>query len=187
MKRILSFALAYHPFVGGAEVAIKEITDRLSPSEFQFDMITLRFDRNLPREEIIGNILVHRIGFSVPGAKVSDRSLPWQCKLAKLLFPFTAFVRAVRLHSRHKYDAAWAMMANQAGFAALFFKWAHPRVPYILELQDGRAFSEMKNRRPVLHALWPLYKEVYFKADRIKVISNFIAKEVRAIGYQKTV
>ena len=27
MKRILIFALAYHPYIGGAEIAIKEITD----------------------------------------------------------------------------------------------------------------------------------------------------------------
>ena len=29
MQRVLIFSLTYHPFVGGAEVAIKEITDRL--------------------------------------------------------------------------------------------------------------------------------------------------------------
>ena len=30
MKRVLIFSLAYYPHVGGAEVAIKEITDRIS-------------------------------------------------------------------------------------------------------------------------------------------------------------
>jgi len=39
MKRVLIFSLAYYPnLVGGAEVAIKEITDRLG-SEYEFDMI----------------------------------------------------------------------------------------------------------------------------------------------------
>ena len=33
--RILIFSLAYFPFVGGAEVAVKEITDRLSEYEFE--------------------------------------------------------------------------------------------------------------------------------------------------------
>ena len=34
MKRILIFSLAYVPYAGGAELAIKEITDRLDPDEF---------------------------------------------------------------------------------------------------------------------------------------------------------
>jgi glycosyltransferase involved in cell wall biosynthesis len=196
MKRILIFSLAYHPFIGGAEVAIKEITDRCDPSEFKFDMITLRFDRNLPRVEKVGNVTVHRIGWSVPGAKVSDRSLPWRCKIAKVLFPFSAFFKAVVLDwknqqgvallvfgKRGKYDMVWAMMANQAGFAALFFKWMYPHIPYVLELQDGRPFGEMKRRRPIVRALWPLYRAIYLKANKIKCISYFIAEQVRMIGY----
>jgi len=49
MKRILIFSTAYSPFMGGAEIATKEITDRLGRSDFCFDMITLRFDRTLPK------------------------------------------------------------------------------------------------------------------------------------------
>src|SRR5665213_1815936 len=130
MKRVLIFALTYHPFVGGAEVAIKEITDRIDPKEYAFDMITLRFDSNLPSIEKFGNITVHRIGFSSPGAKVSDRAMPLSCKVAKILFPFTSFFKALSLNSAHQYDIMWALMANQAGFGALFFKYTHPRVPY---------------------------------------------------------
>src|SRR3989344_3636803 len=36
--RILIFSLAYFPFIGGAEVAVKEITDRLP--EFEFEIIS---------------------------------------------------------------------------------------------------------------------------------------------------
>ncbi|HWP61419.1 MAG TPA: glycosyltransferase, partial [Candidatus Paceibacterota bacterium] len=146
-------------------------------------MITLRLDRNLPRVEKIGNVTVHRIGFSVPGATVSDRALPWQCKLAKLLFPLTAWWKALFLHRGHRFDVVWAMMANQAGFAALFFNWMYPRVPFFLELQDGRPFAEMKQRRPALKLLWPLYRRIYMSADRIKCISYFLAEQVRLIGY----
>ena len=53
-KKILIFSTTYHPFVGGAEVAVKEITDRLG-DEYDFDMVTLKFDRNLPDYEKIGN------------------------------------------------------------------------------------------------------------------------------------
>jgi glycosyltransferase involved in cell wall biosynthesis len=187
MKRVLIFSLAYMPFVGGAELAIKEITERINPAEYSFDMVTLRFDSNLPRVEKIGNVIVHRIGFSARSAKVSDRSMPFVCRVAKILFPFSAFFKALSLHRANHYDFTWALLANQAAFAALFFTWTHPGVPYLLELQDGRAFTEMTKRRRVLHLLWPLYRQLYMRAERIKVISRFIEHEVRAIGYREEV
>jgi glycosyltransferase involved in cell wall biosynthesis len=182
MKRVLIFSLTYHPFVGGAEVAIKEITDRLDPSEYEFDMMTLRFDSGLPAIEKKGNVTVYRLGPSVAGAKVSDRAMPLLLKCAKLLFPFIAVGKALKLHRARRYDMVWAMLANQAAFAALFFKYLHSEVPYFLELQDGRALSDMTKRRPILMPLWWLYKRLYTKADAIKAISQFIAKEVHSLG-----
>lgn len=184
MKRVLIFALAYYPYVGGAEVAMKETTDRIDPNEYEFHMITLRFDRKLLAVEKRGNITVHRIGFTAENPKISDRSMPLSCKLAKILFPFTSFFKALSLNRQYRFDMIWALMANQAGFGALFFNWTHPRVPYLLELQDGRAFADMKTRQPILRPLWSLYKKIYLSADRIKAISNYIAHEVRAIGYK---
>ncbi|HEY4513931.1 MAG TPA: glycosyltransferase, partial [Candidatus Paceibacterota bacterium] len=79
------------------------------------------------------------------------------------------------------------MMANHAGFAALFFKYLHPRVPYFLELQDGRALVEMRERRRILIPIWWLYRRIFLKADRIKAISKYIASEVRALGYEREI
>ncbi|MBM3260892.1 glycosyltransferase family 4 protein [Candidatus Kaiserbacteria bacterium] len=183
MKRILIFSLTYHPYIGGAEVAIKEITDRIDSSRYQFDMITLRFDRNLPAVERVGNVTVHRIGFTADAPKISDRRMPLQCKIAKILFPFTSFVKAVSLHREHAYDMIWAMMANYAAFGALAFKYTHPRVPYLLELQDGNSLAQVKERQPVLRLLWPLYRRLYLKADVIKAISRFIERLTREVGY----
>ena len=45
-KRILIFSTAYYPFVAGAEVAVKEITDILS-SDFEFDLITAGGPRDI--------------------------------------------------------------------------------------------------------------------------------------------
>ena len=39
--RILIFSLAYYPQVGGAEVALKEITDRIP--DIEFHLLTLQF------------------------------------------------------------------------------------------------------------------------------------------------
>lgn len=187
MKRVLIFSLTYHPYVGGAEVAIKEITDRISPEEYVFDMITLRFDKNLPAVEKLGNVTVHRIGFTADAPKISDRRMPLQCKIAKILFPFTSFLKAISLHRKNHYDLTWAMMANHAGFGALLFKLTHPRIPFVLELQDGNSLEQVKQRQPVLRLLWPLYRQIYLRADRIKVISRFIEALVREVGYRGSV
>ena len=186
MKRILIFSLTYHPHVGGAEIAIKEITDRLG-TEYEFHMVTLRFDSVLPRVEKLGNVLVHRIGPSVSNARVSDRDMPLRLRLAKILFPFSSALKATLLDWQYTYDGVWAMMANQAGFGALFFSLLHPRTPYVLELQDGRALHDMKARRPILYLLWPLYRLLFLSARVIKVISSFLEREVRSIGYEGTV
>lgn len=188
MKRVLIFSLTYIPYVGGAELAIKEITDRLDPSEYAFDMITLRFDRRLPKVERIGNVTVHRIGFATDAPKISDRAMPFVCRLAKILFPFTSFFKAHSLHRANRYDLLWAMMANQAGFGALFFsaslklRRTGKHVPFFLELQDGTPYERLRARL-LLRIVWPLYRRIYTKADTVKAISNFIKDLAREVGF----
>ena len=48
-KKILIFSTAYYPFVGGAEVAVKEITDRLKDTEFH--LLTAKMDKKLPQRK----------------------------------------------------------------------------------------------------------------------------------------
>jgi len=72
-KRVLIFALAYYPdAVGGAEVALKEITDRIASEEIVFDMVTIRFNSLLPAYERIGNVNIYRVGFTKAGPSISD-------------------------------------------------------------------------------------------------------------------
>src|SRR3989344_2137239 len=95
MKKVLIFSLAYYPHVGGAEVALKEITDRISDTAFH--MITLRMAGE-KREERIGNILVHRVG---SGASYFQ----------KILFIPRATYLAAHLYRENRFDAFWAMMS----------------------------------------------------------------------------
>ena len=183
MKRVLIFSLTYHPHVGGAELAIEEITGRIDPAEFHFDVITLRFNRTLPQVEDKGNVTIHRIGFATDAPEISDRSMPFRCKVSKILFPFTSFFKALSLNRRYHYDLIWAMMANQAGFGALFFKLMHSHIPFVLELQDGNTLAQVRARQPLLRFVWPLYKKIYLNADMIKVISSSIKDLAREIGY----
>jgi len=169
-KKILIFSLAYDPLWGGAEIAVKEITDRIPDAEF--DMITKDFDKNSQRkpawrsQEIIGNINVHRI------------------KTTKLLFPFCAYLKARKLHKKNNYAIAWSIMANRAGFATLFFKLNFPKIKFLLTLQEGDPFEYIKQRAGII---WPFvkyfFKKIFTKADYIQCISNYLAnwaKEMKA-------
>ncbi len=181
MKRILIFSLAYYPkFIGGDGVAVKEITDRVSPDDIEFHMITLRFDSTLARCEKIGNVLVHRIGFARRSPTMADlKTFPLHYN--KLLFQCSAALKALALHRRYRYDATWAMMAHSAGVPAALFKLAHPRVPYILTLQEGDPPEYIER---LMRPLWPLFKRAFIKADIVQVISNFLGAWARRRGYQ---
>jgi teichuronic acid biosynthesis glycosyltransferase TuaC len=165
-RRILIFSLAYYPrFIGGAEVAVKEITNRISAAEAVFDMVTIGDGRGLA-EETIGNVRIHRV--------FGDMNF-----ISKLLFPFAAYFKAKRLHKENAYDATWSIMANRAGFAALFFKWAFPKVPFILTLQEGDPLDYPKQRA---RFVYPLFKYIFTKADRIQTISVFLADWAKTMG-----
>ena len=163
-KRILIFSLAYHPFVGGAEVAIKEITDRTS--EVEFDMLTVNLDGKQPSSEKIGNVNIYRIG---------------RGQWSKYLFPWLAYHQACQLHLKNNYQTIWAMMANQAGWAALKFKKKFPAVKYLLTLQEGDSEWDIWWRTILIK---PIYKAIYRRADGLQAISRFLAKRAKKIGYQ---
>ncbi|MDP2705049.1 MAG: glycosyltransferase family 4 protein [Patescibacteria group bacterium] len=180
MKRILIFSLTYFPYVGGAEVAVKELTDRMG-NNFEFDMITLRIDRALPAVEDIGNVRVHRIGFAGDAPNHSVIAFPFS--INKYLFPFLAFFKALWMHAGKRYDAVWSIMAAYAGLAALFFKLVHFRIPFLLNLQEGDSVEHIHRR---MNILLPLFRLIFKKADYIHAISHFLAAHAKSEGFSKT-
>lgn len=180
MKKILIFSLNYYPhFIGGAEVAIKEITDRIPEDEIEFHMVTLRLDARLPREERVGNVVVHRIGPAVPNPSIADlRKFPLH--YAKHLYQFLAALEALRLHKKERFDGIWAMMAHSCGIPAGIFKTFQPRVPYLLTLQEGDPPEHIERlAKPV----WPLFVNGFTKADFLQPISNFLLVWGRCMGF----
>jgi glycosyltransferase involved in cell wall biosynthesis len=166
-KRVLIFSLAYHPFVGGAEVAVKEITERLGDG-FEFEMITANLDGRQPELEknFYGLSKVYRLG---------------RRKIDKYLFPWLARKKAEELHRQNNYDLIWAVMANQAGWAALKFKNKFPQIPYLLTLQEGDSEWDIWLRTFLIR---PVYKAIYRRADFIQAISNFLAQRAKNLGAQ---
>lgn len=166
MRKVLIFSLAYYPHVGGAEVAIKEITDRIH--DIEFHMVTMRFSREEKREEKIGNVFVHRIG---TGAG----------KFNKYLYQFIAMWKAWQMSRIHNFDGIWAMMAHSCGIPAALFKLFHPRVPYVLTLQEGDPPEYIERlARPV----WPLFSRAFTSADAVVAESTFLGRWARRMGFR---
>ena len=162
---ILIFSTAYFPLVGGAEIAFKEITDRIK--NYQFDLITARFSKRNAKKEKIGNITVHRVGLGT--------------KFDKYLLPILGLFKAKRLFKKNKHFLIWSISASQAGLAALFLKLKNPKIPFLLTIQEGSSEKRIFWRR---FMVWPLFKMIFKKADYIQAISNFLANFAKKIGAQ---
>lgn len=159
MQPILIFSTAYFPLVGGAEVAVREITSRLPNTNFV--LITAKLRADLPDTEQQGNVLVHRIG------------------KGNSLDKIRLIVTGPKVAATYKPKAVWSIMASYAGFASLFFKKKNPIVPYLLTLQEGDSFAHIYAR---VWWCWPWFKQIFTRADAIQTISNYLADWAKRLG-----
>lgn len=169
MKRILIFSLAYYPsFVSGAEAAIKEITDRISPEDIEFHLITLLFDKHAPREEQIGSTHIYRVGFG--GAYLS-----------KVLFIPLAALKARSLHKKLLFNAVWAMMTYML-LPAVLARAIGVRVPRILTLQDGDPYEKVFERA-FIKPFIPVIDYGFRTTNLVQVISSYLGTWPKRRGY----
>jgi glycosyltransferase involved in cell wall biosynthesis len=186
-RKILIFSTAYYPFVGGAEVAIKEITDRLGNTEltqnqFEFDLITAKMRSDLPSVEKVGNVIVYRLGIGIP---IID----------KLILPFWGALKALQLNKKNNYDKFWCMMVSFASGSAYlanifidFLKLfgnenlsSSVRVPIILSLQEGDSEEYLKTKWfGLIDLAWRLALQ---RSDVVTVISNYLGERARRLGF----
>lgn len=176
MKKVLIFSLNYYPrFIGGAEVAIKEITDRLT--DIEFHVLTLRFDSTLPRTEVIGRTTVHRIGFATPNPSIADLK-KFPLHFNKHYYQLAAVLKALELHKEHHYDGIWAMMAHSCAIPAGIVRRL-TRVPYLLTLQEGDPPEYIeRTMRPV----FSLFKNGFTSATHLQAISSFLLAWGKRMG-----
>ncbi len=154
MKKIIIFSTTYAPYIGGSEIAIKEITNRIDDKEFE--MLTPRFDRRLPKVEKIGNILVRRFGFGN--------------RFDKYLFVVFGGLYASLLHRKKAYDGAWCMEANYAGGACYWF-YRFSKVHYLLSLQQGDPLEQIEHRVRFVRGF---FVDLFAKASYLQAISTYL-------------
>lgn len=180
-RKILILSLAYYPeHIGGAEVAIKEITDRLSPDKYEFHLVCNRYNSGLLPKEKIGNILVHRIGLIKRNPTMADLR-KWPLHLNKIIYQWLAYYKAKKLHREHHFDAIWAMMAHATGVPASKFKKNFPEVKYLLTLQEGDPIEHIERK---MRVFGQSFDDSFVKADLIQVISTFLGQWAKEKGFQ---
>ncbi|MBX4195806.1 glycosyltransferase family 4 protein [Candidatus Parcubacteria bacterium] len=167
-KRILIFSLSYYPLVGGAEVAIREITNRLP--DYEFDMITMRFDSLDKPEERIGNVNVYRVGNG-------------SSYINKILFVPRAVFKAWKLNREKGYGKFWAMMTNMV-FPISVLRIFGNRTPYVLTLQDGDPFEYVFERLRI-RIFSPLLRYGFKHASVVQPISTFLANWATKMGCER--
>ena len=162
MKKILIFSLAYYPsHVSGAEASVKEITDRIIPSDIEFHLVTLRFDTTLPVEELIGNVHVHRVGFG-------------PSYLSKICFVPLAVIKAMSLKHSLGISGYWTMMTYML-FPVAILRLLGSKVPHALTLQDGDPYEKVFERAHIRPFVFLL--DIGFKSAKvIQPISRYLAE-----------
>ena len=161
-KRILIFSLAYFPsYVSGAESAVREITDRIDPEDIEFELVTLWFDKTQPKEEKIGNVLVHRVGVS-------------SAYLSKILFVPLAALTVRRLHKENPYTGLWALMTYML-FPLALTRLMGVKVPYVVTLQDGDPYEKVFERW-YIKPFAPLLDYGFKHATVVQAISKYLAE-----------
>ncbi|OGF69754.1 hypothetical protein A3H65_03955 [Candidatus Giovannonibacteria bacterium RIFCSPLOWO2_02_FULL_45_14] len=157
---IVIFSTAYLPLVGGAENAIKGITDYVA--DFHHILLTARLKKSLPKSEKMGNITVYRLGFG--------------SRFDKLLLPFLSTIKFTSLKREFEQPILfWGMMASYGSLGAWLLKFFYPKIPFLLTIQEGDREWE-RNR------FW--WRVILEKVDYVTAISSFLLIKVREMGYR---
>lgn len=164
-SKILILSSAYLPHIGGSELAIKNITDRLS--DFEFDLITARLDKNTPKYEKLGNVSVFRVGGAL---SLAGFLLP------KNFLPIAVFFKAKKLLKNNKYLAIHAFQASGAAGAGWLLKYFYPKPPFIVTLQEGKNLEEQGFLINFFRKL------IIKKADRATAISRYLKEYISKIN-----
>lgn len=163
--KILVLSTAYLPHIGGSELAIKNITDRIS--DFEFDLITARLDRDTFKYEKNGNVSIFRVGGSWSLATLF---------LPKVFLPLLIFFKAIRLLNKNDYIAMHAFQASGSAGAGWLLKYFYPKLPFIITLQEGK---NLQGQGRLINFFRDL---ILKKVDRATAISRYLRNYILGVN-----
>ncbi|MFT5037363.1 MAG: glycosyltransferase involved in cell wall biosynthesis [Candidatus Azotimanducaceae bacterium] len=140
---------------GGAEQAFGNITKCLP--HITFDLVCARLRRGAKKEEEVGNVHIHRIGFGIP-------------KFDAFLLGTLGHFVAYRLSRKHRYDLVWSIMASYGGFVAVRVK-KKLCIPMVLTLQEGDSFEYIYRK---VRFVRKSFNAIFSSADGLQAISHYL-------------
>lgn len=162
--RILLLSTAYLPLVGGSELAIRNLTDRMQG--YEFDMVTGRYGADMPETEQVGRVRVYRVG----GALTARLFL-----VPKAFLPLAIFFKARRLAKQNDYALVHAYQASQAAGAAWLLSFIVPSMPRLVTVQEGKNLNEQD-------ALIRMFRRwILRRANAVTVISAYLRDAVKQL------
>ena len=100
--------------------------------------------------------------------------------MGKITYIFRAWRLAERLHKEKPFAATWGMMASYGSIAALFFKLRHPKIPFVLTIQEGDSERHLRFGKVGLVGIaWSVGIRM---ANHIQVISTYLKEFVLRRG-----
>lgn len=176
-KKILACTTSYLPFIGGAEIAIQEVSKRLA-GRFDVIIITARQKRELPLREKTPVGTVIRVGFGT--------------RFDKWIFPFMGVIAVVKLarageipapwkRSSHNLLLVWGMDISQGSLLGYVIKLFFPRIPFVCTVQYGYGNIRLHSGRGGLISV--ALKRLLRVADSITTISSYLMDTVHEYGF----
>ncbi|TSC69116.1 MAG: hypothetical protein G01um101466_190, partial [Parcubacteria group bacterium Gr01-1014_66] len=165
---VLVFTTSYFPFVGGVEIAIKEVIRRNVVS-YSFFIITARVRRNLPKREFYEGGTIIRVGFGV--------------FLDKWFLPFLSTYMAWKIKRTHTHAPLliWGLDISQGSIGATITKWLFPHIPFLLTLQYGEGNIRLEKGRKGFIRL--AFHWMLAWADQVSAISFYLIEIARKYDY----
>ena len=176
-QTVYVFSTAYFPFVGGAEIAIQEVSRRLK-DRFDFIIVTARMRRGLPKREVRPEGTVIRLGF---GLNFDKWLLPlfalWKLKIGNCPSVLSS-------GSKEKFENSilWGMDLSQGSIAAALLKLFFPRIPFVCTLQYGYGDERIERGRGGM--IRRGLSLILSRADHVTAISSYLLGVGERYGYQ---
>ena len=164
--RIIVFTTSYDPFIGGAEIAIQQVAKR-NAGKFDFFILTSRFRKDLPGEEMKPEGKVIRLGI---GSRVD-----------KVFFPILGCIKGFRLLFGGGKTAIWGMDISHGSLAGALLSF-FSRVPFILSIQYGE--SERRIARGRLGLINAAFRLMLAQTSFVAAESSYLLVVARKYGYK---
>jgi glycosyltransferase involved in cell wall biosynthesis len=169
---IFVYSTTYDPFIGGAEISIREVVLRLS-SHYRFVIFTARMRKDLAPVEVKDGATIVRIGLG--------------SSLDKFLLTLIGPFHVLRYERRYHPIIHWGVMVTYASLIPWILNlFSMRKRSLLLTLQEGQSEAYLeKGRGGMIDRAWCWM--LRSESTAVTAISTYLAERARRLGHRKAV